>query len=242
MKPTSHPLTIILPCYNAVQELPKAVESLQSLRPLGVELIIVDGNSTDGTRDWLQAHGSEFTFISEPDSGVYDAMNKGISRATGKRIFFMGADDRWTLSAEKLQSLLSQSSQNQIPYGNVRLKTTQKIYGGPFYRWKLLIKNISHQAILYPKEVFQKKRYDLSFPICADHAFNLELAWNPDFQFKYHELVLTEFGQGGLSSRVNDPAFENMRRQWVQDHGSAFEKLLFYTWEKLRSKKGHESH
>lgn len=99
-------LTIITVCYNALDKLERTIDSVIAHKkryPLKVEHLIVDGASTDGTpqrlKQWLE-EGRIEAFVSEPDGGIYDAMNKGIRLARGKVLYFLNADD--TLTGENL--------------------------------------------------------------------------------------------------------------------------------------------
>src|SRR5580704_9665190 len=88
-------VSIIVVCKNPGQHLPAALASVWEQRQVEAELVIVDGGSTDGTREWLESQrGQIATLISEPDSGVFDAMNKGLAAARGEWVLFLGSDDR----------------------------------------------------------------------------------------------------------------------------------------------------
>src|SRR5690606_12900610 len=101
-------ISIITVCYNAASTIKDAIESVLSQDYADVEYIIIDGNSTDGTQEIvksfsLETGGSAGTFnhsvaqwISEPDKGIYDAMNKGLKKATGEVVGILNADDFYT--------------------------------------------------------------------------------------------------------------------------------------------------
>lgn len=104
-------LSIITVCYNARGGLQRTLDSVLEHKrryPLDIEHLVVDAASTDGTpellREWLDA-GKIEAYVSEPDAGIYDAMNKGIRLARGKVLYFLNADD--TLSGEPLQECVS---------------------------------------------------------------------------------------------------------------------------------------
>lgn len=95
---SSYDLTVATVCWNALKFLPRCIESVQSLykSSISVEHLLIDGASTDGTVEYLQqqqSNGRITRFISEPDKGLYDAMNKAIKHARGKIIVFINADD-----------------------------------------------------------------------------------------------------------------------------------------------------
>ncbi|MEJ1973264.1 MAG: glycosyltransferase [Lacunisphaera sp.] len=93
--PASPIISIIVVCRNPGRRLETALGGVWAQQGMTPELVVIDGASTDGSREWLEARRSRIgALVSEPDGGIYDAMNKGIARATGDWILFLGADDR----------------------------------------------------------------------------------------------------------------------------------------------------
>lgn len=97
---TSYDLTVITVCRNVLQELKRTTASVLGQKAVfpavSIEHVIVDGASTDGTPEWLadmKEQGKIESFVSEPDCGIYDAMNKGINMARGRVLLFLNADD-----------------------------------------------------------------------------------------------------------------------------------------------------
>jgi len=87
-------ITIITVCFNAEKYIEQTIQSVISQKNCDFEYIIVDGNSTDKTKQIIQQHESQIThWISEPDKGIADAMNKGVALATGEYVLFLHADD-----------------------------------------------------------------------------------------------------------------------------------------------------
>ena len=85
-------LSIVMPCLNAVETINRSLDSIDSQRVLGVEVIVADGGSTDGTIDIL-ASRPDVSWHSEPDAGLSDAFNKGAARSTGEILGWLNADD-----------------------------------------------------------------------------------------------------------------------------------------------------
>ena len=87
-------ISVITVCYQAAESLQKTILSVRQQYYQPLEFIVVDGGSTDGTRDIIARHQDIITrWVSEPDGGIYDAMNKGVSMATGEWVIFMNAGD-----------------------------------------------------------------------------------------------------------------------------------------------------
>ena len=89
-------ISVITVCYNVASSIEKTMLSVLNQTYKNLEYIIIDGNSTDGTVDIIKRYAERLTFwISEPDNGIYDAMNKGIVKATGEFLIFMNAGDQF---------------------------------------------------------------------------------------------------------------------------------------------------
>ena len=88
-------ISVIIVCLNPGPRLHTALASVREQRGENFECVVIDGASTDGSREWLETQRIRLgSLVSEPDHGVYDAMNKGVARATGEWVIFLGADDR----------------------------------------------------------------------------------------------------------------------------------------------------
>jgi glycosyltransferase involved in cell wall biosynthesis len=205
-------ISVIIAVYNGAKVIEKSVGSFLNQNYGNKELVIVDGGSTDGTVSIIkQFDNPSILWKSEPDKGVYDAMNKGIERATGEWIYFLGADDEF-YNREVLASLFGGGNFEGIDflYGNVKREGFKKVYDGEFDYRKLLIKNISHQAIFYRKNIFQQLgNYNVNFKTHADWDFNLRCFEKKEISIKYRPEVIARFGQGGLSSSYDLPFFRN---------------------------------
>ncbi len=202
-------ISVITVVFNAAKTLGATIDSVFAQTNKNYEFIIIDGGSTDGTLDILKRKKAENIFwISEADKGIYDAMNKGIKKATGEWIIFLGADDTF-YDQNILENIFSSSGYENIDfiYGNVKSEAYKDLYDGEFNYEKLLRKNISHQSIFYNKNVFDKTgTYNLKFKTHADWDFNLRCFENMELKIKYIDSIIAKFGKGGLSSQ-HDVAF-----------------------------------
>src|SRR5579871_5963814 len=134
MKPL---FSIITTTYNCGSKIDHTWASLLAQDFADFEYQVIDGNSKDGTQERLAAiKDSRVQFCSEPDRGIYDAMNKGIARAQGRYLFFLGAGD-WLLPGvlQKISLHLAESN-DVLVYGNVLMGTEESVYDGRFSRLK----------------------------------------------------------------------------------------------------------
>jgi glycosyltransferase involved in cell wall biosynthesis len=176
-----------------------------------LEVVIVDNLSSDSPKETLENFPQEqLVFLSEPDRGIYDAMNKGIKLAKGRWVIFLGAGDE--LIMDSVNQMPLDNDQLMMVYGNVYLVQSQKIYDGEFDFLKMTEKNISHQAIFYHTRVFQKIGYfDVRYKITADYVFNLAIFSAMSHLIRYYPLTISNFLGMGLSDLVRDDAFHDHR-------------------------------
>jgi glycosyltransferase involved in cell wall biosynthesis len=193
-------ISVIVVCKNPGPHLPAALASVWEQHPVPAELVVVDGGSTDGTREWLETQRRQIaTLISEPDRGVYDAMNKGLAAAHGDWVLFLGADDRLA-GARVLSEAVNWMEKNgaDVAVGEA-IYDDGRIYKlGP--RVNPLARNfVHHQAAFYRRTLFAAHgHFDPSLAIMADYEFNLRL-WKSQAHFEPVPLRIAACGSGGLS-------------------------------------------
>ena len=196
-------ISIIIVVYNSVSSLEKSIFSVITQAYKYIELIIIDGGSSDGTVDVLKKYDDKITYwISEPDKGIYDAMNKGVDKSTGDWIYFLGSGDLLLDSLAKIVPKLV--DHNTIYYGDVFRLDTQNKYAGKFSAYKLAVTNICHQAILYPESVFKRHKYKLQYRIQADHILNMDCFGDKQFKFHYIPFVVAIYEGDGYSANNID--------------------------------------
>lgn len=209
-------ISIGLVVYNGVEHIRKALDSIVSQSYRNIELIVVDGGSTDGTRNVLKEYEKYISvLVSEPDSGIYDAMNKICTLATGDWLIFLGCDDELldTLGNTTMQM----SDPNSVYYGDVIFRSTGRIYGGTFSKFRLMEHNICHQSLFYPQSVYKNHSYSLDYKWLADYVYNLKLM-GAGVRFVYTGVVVSLFNDvGGSYSGDHD-----LKRDQLKLVGAAF--------------------
>jgi glycosyltransferase involved in cell wall biosynthesis len=210
---TSTPLiSIIIVVRNGAATLERALRSIVSKEFSEMECVLIDGNSTDGTLEIIKRYNEDIAFwVSEPDGGIYDAMNKGVVHARGKYVYFLGCDDCFEVDPLKLQDWLE--DENTIYYGNVLRSNSSAPYDGMFNSWKLTRRNICHQAIFYPRALFETRKFEIHYKLCADWELNLRCYADKTLQFKYLPLVIATWTDGGVSSLALDAEFDKDRNR-----------------------------
>jgi glycosyltransferase involved in cell wall biosynthesis len=209
--------TIIIPTYNAERTLKKALDSIKSQELLDYEVLIIDGISNDNTLNIIKEYAqkdSRFHWVSEKDKGIYDAMNKGINKATGEWIYFLGSDD-YFYNNEVLKSIYQtiKCGSYDVLYGNVFSTRFNGLYDGPFNKEKIFNKNICHQAIFFKRTVFKKiGKFKLAFKAQADWEHNMHWLLSKRIKSKYVDVVVANYADGGFSSIHGDEKFDDSKR------------------------------
>jgi glycosyltransferase involved in cell wall biosynthesis len=204
-------VSIIIPTYNCVNTIERAIVSAINQCNIEIEIIIIDACSTDGTLKIISKYEKFIDYwVSEPDDGVYDAFNKGIDLSAGEWLYFLGADD-WLFSEFILNDIFCKLPAGKMVYGNVIFGNSGEVYGEKFTKNKLIKKPICHQAIFYHKDVFSVVgKYDTSYKVCADRIVNMKC-------FKYYkkinpvfiDVVVAVYSNTGMSSKVEDARYQS---------------------------------
>ena len=183
------------------------------------EYLVLDGGSTDGTIALLQAQGDALRWVSEPDGGVYPAMNKGLTLASGEFLYFLGAGD--TLRPGVLAEVAARISRRPLTYfyGNVYAEAYGRVYNGRYSPWKLSRLNICHQAVFAHRSVFARVGgFDTRYAIMADHVWNMKVFGDPAITKVYSDLVIADYAAGGLSQQRPDPQLIADRLALIKQH------------------------
>jgi len=202
-------LSIITINYNNRDGLQRTIDSVVGQSFTDYEWIVIDGGSTDGSKDLIEQYSDRFTYwISEHDSGIYNAMNKGIEKANGDWMLFLNSGD-WLYENDTLKKVFSKSYDADILYGDV-------MYHWPDKRGKELERKpdrlslyffykdtLCHQATFYRKKIFNSHKYNEDFRICSDWALYIQLMIE-GFRFQHLPFCVSNFAQDGISTHLDE--------------------------------------
>ncbi|MDH5525498.1 MAG: glycosyltransferase [Desulfobulbaceae bacterium] len=197
-----------------------------------IEYIVVDGDSFDGTQDIVKsfAHGVDH-FISEKDSGIYNAMNKGLTLATGDIVFFLNSDDIFIDEdvVSDISKVFTQSPELEVVYGDQIFKIADqfvvKKQNFKITRKQLAAMTIQHQTIFARKELFQRtKNFSEKYPIVSDYDWILNAFLKQRVRYQYINRAITVMGTEGMSWKYD---FEDERR-WVMKNYFTLSEIYLY--------------
>lgn len=232
-------VSIIIAVYNGANTLQHCLDSITQQTYQKKELIIIDGGSTDATIDLLNEYDEHISYwISEPDSGIYNAWNKGLAKTNGDWVCFLGADDYlWNSHVldNMVQSLIELPKDIRVAYGQVMLVNNNRenlhAYGEPWNEVKSRFRqlmSIPHPGAMHRSSLFQELgRYNESFRIAGDYELLLRELKTRDAYF-IPNIIIVAMMQGGFSS---DPAYSlsSLRemRYAQKIHGQRFPGLIW---------------
>jgi glycosyltransferase involved in cell wall biosynthesis len=239
-------LTIIIPTLQAERTLQAALDSLLAQQFRDFEVLIMDSASRDRTLAIAEAfaeNDGRVRIYSEPDKGIYDAMNKGIAQARGQWILFLGSDDRLNCKDTlAFFAALPDLEVFDLVYGNVVSPSYKGVYDGAFTFPKLLSRNMPHQAIFFRKDLFGLiGNYTIHYRGHADWEFNIRCFSDNRVRIRYIDRVVAYFGADGVSSRHDIPFIkerllaERLRLLNADPHGLRSTRTFDEWWRMLRN-------
>lgn len=195
-------VSVITVVRNDRTGLAKTIASVKAQLYPNLEFIVIDGASTDGTVELIRQNQDGIDYwVSEPDAGLYDAMNKGKAAASGSLALFVNAGDTFVTSDALVRLLSPLPSPNIVLCGNVRVSHGSK-------RWQMPPRAGDqpflpagyvphHQTVLYPRAHFETEHYDLTFRVMGDVDFTCRAIRR--FPMEYRDVDLVESVMGGFT-------------------------------------------
>lgn len=215
-------ISIITVNYNNVVGLKRTMSSVFEQTYKNIEYIIIDGGSTDGSKAYLQDHNQNIDYwVSEPDKGVYNAMNKGIKIASGEYVLFLNSGDHF-YSKDALsffQPFTLKENKKDILYGNIAvISKTERI---KTYPKKLTVsyfieETLPHPATLIKRDCFKGFFYDERLKIASDWKFFMIGICKLKFTYQYINEVISSFYLDGISS-INSQLVSYERNQVLKE-------------------------
>lgn len=215
-------VSVVTIVFNDVKGIGSTVDSVssQSAR-YDIEYIVIDGASTDGTTEYLREKESLIDIlVSEQDKGIYDAMNKGLERATGDFVIFMNSGDRFS-SADVVERIIDEIEKTAyvpaVVYGNYReskhgepsdpipSRRPDKIWYGPV---------ASHQSTFYNLSILRELglKYDLNYRIAADYKLTLSVLTLTQNNGLQTDICVSDFDVTGLSNKNQNQGLKEANR------------------------------
>lgn len=202
-------VSVITVCRNAAATIAACLRSAAEQSFRDFEHVVIDGGSTDGTLDIIRRYAqSVTTLVSEPDRGIYDAMNKGVSRARGTFVIFLNADDYFA-NRDALRDAMAEieaQPDGDVYYGGLIVRD-----GSAAHRYmppppaeaaeEMVLGCLPHQATLARRSTFERTgMFDLQWPRHADYDWWLKVLADPKIKVRRIGTFVASFALGGASS------------------------------------------
>lgn len=195
--------SIITINYNNRNGLEKTMKSVVSQNYKDLEYIIIDGGSTDGSVELIKEYADKIDYwVSELDTGIYNAMNKGIVKAKGEYLNFMNSGDCFH-SSTVLNEVLEKSNGESIitgRYFDAEASSVHQLNAFPITLLTLIKERFNHQATFYHRKLFINRLYDENLSIQADWKFNMQSIIMDNCSVKIIDTIVADYDYSGISS------------------------------------------
>ena len=220
-------ISIITVVYHAADTIEQTIRSVVEQDYPNIEYIIIDGGSTDGTLDVIKKYEDRIAYwVSEPDKGIYDAMNKGLSAATGDYIYYLGADDCLydTAVISKIVSCLRSEAEPDVLCGAVMMVDPvyriEKVYRSFFSEEAVLSGyNAPHQGMFVRRAILNQHPFDTNYRVAADYKNFLTFYYlDSNIILRQTDLIVAYYANDGVSgSEIEVQCMEYIRA--LQENG-----------------------
>ena len=252
-------LSIITVCRNEFSRIHGTLDSVINQSDTAFEWIVVDGASTDGTLNLLQSHQQHISrLISEPDEGLYEAMNKGIQAASGQYVIFLNAGDRLE-NRDVVTKFRKEAFTADLVIGNLRVQYSdgqeqyRKSIDCPLNADRLYWRSYPHPATFIRRDLFARfGLYDLTMPIAADWEFFVRVVVRHGVTCVAWDHGLAIFPNDGISAssankekilqqrqRIRQMYYPTLYR-WRRGINEAWGRLLNHTRQNLNRYRSYE--
>lgn len=226
--------SIITINYNNCEGLRQTIESVVNQTFKDFEYVIIDGGSTDGSVDIIKLYADKIAYwVSEPDKGIYNAMNKGILKAHGEYLNFMNSGDCF-YDNDVLKKILQNLDCDFVTGKTYYEGGVHGFYKNDVTMLDFFKGSLDHQATFIKKELFTNKLYDESFKIISDWIFFVEKLIFENATFHNTDIIVCKFESGGIS--MSSPRLVEEEGQKVFNR--LFPKRIqndYFRWKKIDS-------
>lgn len=204
-------VSVITVCLNANNAIANCLKSVADQTYPAIEHVVIDGGSTDGTIETVKSYPHVASFVSEPDSGIYQAMNKGVSRATGEFLIFLNADDLFAApdALEVAMKAIKKLPHVDVAYGSLHVREKNGnsfVFHPPPPKEApefLVCGCLPHQSTLARRVVFEKTNaFNEEYRIFGDYDWFLKIFADPTIKIERIDSVLGSYFWGGISTNL----------------------------------------
>jgi glycosyltransferase involved in cell wall biosynthesis len=215
-------ISVVTVCRNEERSIEGTLQSVLQQTYLNLEYIVIDGQSTDRTREIIEKHLENIDYyVSEADAGTYDAMNKAIKHSNGDYLFFLNGGDK-LYSDDSLQLLIENSKGEDIIYGDLVVEHPDgndiRVHHSSHTSYlKFVTGTIPHPASMVKRILFDKfGLFDLAYRISADYEFFLRVCFQPGVSTQHVPVIVSVFNEEGMSSNEEFFSLRQRERQTIQ--------------------------
>ena len=199
-------ISIVTVVFNGGEHLKETIKSVLHQNYDNIEYVIIDGGSTDKSVDIITAYEDKIDYwVSEPDEGIYNAMNKGASLCTGEYIAFLNAGDWYAENIIKFVSFVIMTNDVDYIFGNVSMQDATKgawIFGSRMGQYKYTMP-FPHPSLFVKRDHLLNVGFDENYKAIADYNFILKLI-NKNLKYIYSDKIFTYFRVGGVSCAAHE--------------------------------------
>lgn len=228
-------LSIITVNYNNCTGLEETIKSVISQKNQSFEYIIIDGDSNDGSKEVINQYRCSITYaISEPDSGIYNAMNKGVSKANGEYCLFLNSGDILA-NDNVVNEILEYNTEADIIVGNTLFNNTSRIWYAPekVSMLTLMKVSLSHQSTLIKRDLLLENPYDENLKIIADWKFCIETLIRDNKSYQKYDKVISIYDRTGIS--CNPAYFSKIKNERLSILHELIPERILIDYDKLVS-------
>lgn len=220
-------LSVVTICFNAEAEIERTIKSVIEQDYPNIEYIVIDGKSTDKTVELIKKYDKKITkWISQPDKGLYDAMNKGLKIATGNYIVFMNAGDQFYDNQTVSSIFASAPTPQDVYYGETVIVDNtgneigmRRLSAPNQLSWKSFKRGmrVSHQSFIAKKEL--APLYDLNYKFSADFDWCLKILKKSE-KICNTNIIITRYLDGGLTKHNLLPSLKERYKIMTKFYGT----------------------